>query len=252
MYPKNIGCTDGRWHGSTGISPSRGSRATLPIACDASPPESRLHARAVAVGESHYPAGSHRPRENRSHFTSSCLSLAPEITGGHGAPSAWLVADRSYPSALYCREYSARLSLSKNPVVHAERGTHGCLRTLIQVKAQDRDNQFCFQASAKFFIHIGTVVAAFVTACPPRERSYVAGIMTDYLVYRVYDATDSGLDHRVRDHAGMCRITHPRHLPSAFSAADRHSAGACLPFALRFPCGQRFHGPLIPRTNTKE
>lgn len=77
MYPKNIGCTDGRWHGSTGISPSRGSRATLPIACDASPPESRLHARAVAVRESHYPVGSRRPRENRSRFMSSCLSLAP-------------------------------------------------------------------------------------------------------------------------------------------------------------------------------
>ena len=36
------------WLSSTGISPSRGSRATLPIACDASPPELRLHARAVS------------------------------------------------------------------------------------------------------------------------------------------------------------------------------------------------------------
>lgn len=47
------------WLSSTGISPSRGSRATLPIACDASPPESRLHARAVAVRGSHYPVVSH-------------------------------------------------------------------------------------------------------------------------------------------------------------------------------------------------
>ena len=238
------------WLSSTGISPSRGSRATLPIACDASPPDKWLHARAVAVRESHYPVVSHRPQA-----ATPALQFRVSrslLLGGRGALTVRLVTNRLYPSALYCREYSARLSLSKNSVAHAERGTHGCLRTLIQVKAQDRDNQFCFQASAKFFIHIGTVVAAFVTACPFAERSYVAGIMTDYLVYRVYDATDSGLDHRVRDHAGMCRITHPRHLPSAFSAADRHSAGACLPFALRFPCGQRFHGPLIPRTNTKE
>lgn len=117
---KNIGYTDGCRFSSTGVSPSCGSRITLPIACDASPPESRLHARAVAVRESHYPAGSLSPvsqvtRENRSRFTSSCLSLAPEITGGHGAPSAWLVADRSYPSALYCREYSASAFFVKEP-----------------------------------------------------------------------------------------------------------------------------------------
>ena len=225
MYPKNIGCTDGRWHGSTGISPSRGSRATLPIACDASPPESRLHARAVAVRESHYPVGSCRPRENRSRFTSSCFSLAP--WGGRGAPYAWLVTNRSYPSALYCREYSARLSLSKNPVVHAERGTHGCFRALIQVKAQDRDDQLGFQPSAEFFIHVGTVVAVYITACPFRKCTYVAGIMADHLIYRVRVTADSRFDHRVRDHAGICCITHPHHFPSAFSAADRHSAGAC-------------------------
>ena len=48
------------WLSSTGISPSRGSRATLPIACDASPPDKWLHARAVAVRESHYPVVSRR------------------------------------------------------------------------------------------------------------------------------------------------------------------------------------------------
>ena len=56
----------------------------------------------------------------------------------------------------------------------------------------DRDNQFRFQAPAKFFIHIGTVVAVFVTACPPLPASAanvvnltIYGIMTDHLVYRM-------------------------------------------------------------------
>ena len=92
--------TDGCSHSSTGTSPSRGSRATLPIACDASPPELRLHARAVAVRESHYPVCASSPADRQTCFTSSCFSLAP--WGGPGAPSVWLVTNRSYPSAL-CR-----------------------------------------------------------------------------------------------------------------------------------------------------
>lgn len=128
MYPKNIGCTDGRWHGSTGISPSRGSRATLPIACDASPPESRLHARAVAVRESHYPVGSLSPVSLRDTgeplplrvLVSVARSVKIQEVVAH-CPHGSLPTDRILSAGdakhlLYCREYSARLSLSKEPV----------------------------------------------------------------------------------------------------------------------------------------
>ena len=100
------------WHSSTGISPSRGSRATLPIACDASPPELRLHARAVAVRESHYPVVSYRPQAATPALR-PCVARSP--LRGRGAPFARLVTNRSYPSALYCREFSASAFFVKEP-----------------------------------------------------------------------------------------------------------------------------------------
>ena len=214
------------WLSSTGISPSRGSRATLPIACDASPPELRLHARAVAIRESHYPVGSYRPQAATPALR-PCVSRSP--LRGRGAPFARLVTNRSYPSALYCREFSASAFFVKELGCPRGKGnSRTASRALIQVKAQDGDNQFRFQASTQFFINIGTVIAVFVTARPLTKRSNVAGIMTDHLINRVRLTSDSGLDHRVRDHAVMLgSITHPLHLPSAFSAADRRSAGVC-------------------------
>ena len=46
-------------------------------------------------------------------FTSLCFSLAP--WGGPGAPFARLVTNRSYPSALYCREFSASAFFVNEP-----------------------------------------------------------------------------------------------------------------------------------------
>ncbi len=100
------------WLSSTGISPSRGSRATLPIACDASPPDKWLHARAVAVRESHYPVVSRRLQAAIPALR-PCVSRSPR--GGRGVPSARLVTNRSYPSALYCREFSASAFFVKEP-----------------------------------------------------------------------------------------------------------------------------------------
>ncbi len=100
------------WLSSTGISPSRGSRATLPIACDASPPDKWLHARTVAVRESHYPVVSYRPQVATPTLR-PCVARSP--LRGRGAPFARLITNRSYPSALYCREFSASAFFVKEP-----------------------------------------------------------------------------------------------------------------------------------------
>ena len=50
-------------------------------------------------------------------------------------------------------------------------GLTGASCALIQVKAQDGDNQFRFQPSTQFFINISAVVAVLITACPSAKRS---------------------------------------------------------------------------------
>ena len=93
----------------------------------------------------------------------------------------------------------------------------GGLLSLVQVKAQDSDNQLRLQASTQFFIHIGTDIAVCITACPFAERSYVPGIVTDHLVYRVIITADCGRDHRIGDQPGMSgsSLSQPLHHPSA-------------------------------------
>ena len=99
----------------------------------------------------------------------------------------------------------------------------------VQVKAQDGDNQLCFQPPAQIFIYLGTRKTVKVIACPRRQRGDVARIMPDYPVYRFGVAPDSGGDHRIRDQRRPRArgFNHPLHLPSAPSAADRLSACGC-------------------------
>lgn len=110
-----------------------------------------------------------------------------DLSRGHGAPAVWLHTEGVVSVFPYAApELSAGLSFSRCiPAAHVERGSHGCLLSSVQVKAQDSDNQLRLQASTQFFIHIRTEIAAFITACPFAEHSYVAGIVTDHLVNRV-------------------------------------------------------------------
>ena len=92
-----------------------------------------------------------------------------------------------------------------------------------QVKIQDGNNQLCFQPTAQIFVHLGTGIAIRAIARPCRQRGDVAGVMPDYPAHRFGVSSDSGGNHRVRDQ--RCprarRFSHPLHLPSAPSAADR-------------------------------
>ena len=171
------------WLSSTGISPSRGSRATLPIACDASPPDKWLHARAVAVRESHCPVGSYRPQAATPALR-PCVSrsLLGEVMA-HFPPGSSPTDRIRLPYA--AGNFPPRLSLSKSPATYEERGgTRMRLRALYQLKAQDRDNQSCFQPSTQFFIYIGAVIAVLVTACPLTKSSYVTGPPHSPRLYR--------------------------------------------------------------------
>ena len=92
----------------TGVSPLRGSRAALPIACDA------LNARTMAIREYHYVSCVSSPISCYTYFTARCWSLIP-CEGSHGALAVWLGARGTY---LICpmlrRRYLASLSLSRN------------------------------------------------------------------------------------------------------------------------------------------
>ena len=61
--------TDGCWRSSKGVSPPHGSRAALPIACDA------LNARTVAVRSYHYVFCASSPASCHTCFTARYLSL---------------------------------------------------------------------------------------------------------------------------------------------------------------------------------
>ena len=154
-----------------------------------------------------------------------------DLSWGHGAPAVQLGTEgcvsvlpmlpRSYqPGFLF--QGSSQQPMWKG-------GSHGCFLSLVQVKAQDSDNQLRLQASTQFFIHISTDIAVCITACSLAERSYVPGIVTDHLVYRISVTADCGCDHRVGDQPGLSvsSLSQPLHLPSVFKATDRLSAGAC-------------------------
>lgn len=112
----------------------------------------------------------------------------------------------------------------------AWKGGHAALGPgSVQVKIQDGNNQLCFQPTAQIFVHLGTGIAVRAIARPCRQRGDVAGVMSDYPAHRFRVSSDSGSDHRVRDQ--RCprarRFSHPLHLPSAPSAADRLYACGC-------------------------
>ena len=98
-----------------------------------------------------------------------------------------------------------------------------------QVKIQNRNNQLRFQSAAQIIVHLRMRTALRIIACPCGKRRYVAGVVADHTVYRVRVALDSGGNDRIRKKIipGSCGVTHPYHLPSALSAADRISACGC-------------------------
>ena len=98
-----------------------------------------------------------------------------------------------------------------------------------QVKIQNRNNQLRFQPAAQIIVHLRMRTALRIIACPCGKRRYVAGVVADHTVYRVRISPDSGGNDRIRKKIipGSCGVTHPYHLPSALSAADRISACGC-------------------------
>ena len=69
-------------------------------------------------------------------------------------------------------------------------------------------------------------IAGLVLACPHRQCGYVTGIVPDYPCDCVGISSNRSSNDRVREqrHPHVCRFSHPLHLPSAPSAADRHFA----------------------------
>ena len=112
------------WLSSTGISPSRGSRATLPIACDASPPDKWLHARTVAVRESHCPVGSYRPQAATPALRPCVSRSLPGEVMAHFPPGSSPTDRIRLPYA--AGNFPPRLSLSKSPATYEERGGLVC------------------------------------------------------------------------------------------------------------------------------
>ena len=167
------------------------------------------------------------------HLLYGLVFLAPPLQGPRpaglkrypGAPADRLNTDRSYPSALYCAGGLPPGFLCQGAIRDAAwKGEHAAPGPgSVQVKIQDRDNQLCFQPTAQIFVHLGTGIAVRAIARPCRQRGDVAGVMPDYPAHRFGVSSDSGGDHRVRDQ--RCprarRFSHPLHLPSAPSAADR-------------------------------
>ena len=95
-----------------------------------------------------------------------------------------------------------------------------------QVKIQNRNNQLCLNSTADILIYCKAGVSVLVIPSAHGQCRYVAGIVIQHLVYRLWVAPHGGGDHRVRDQTAsrVSALTYSRHLPSALSAVHRLTA----------------------------
>ena len=98
----------------------------------------------------------------------------------------------------------------------------------VQVETQDGDDQLRLDPAADLLVHSKAGIAVLVIPSAHGQSLYVAGIVIQHLVHRLWVAPHGG-DHRIRDQAAsrVSALTHSRHLPSAFSAARRPAACGC-------------------------
>lgn len=180
--------------------------------------------------------GSPKSRRLFGERRSSATSELSRLRGSEGCVACFdeIVANRPTGSTQTDRirlPYTALgLSFSKSEKTPCGKGEHIAPGPgSAQVKPQDRYDQLRFQPPAQIFVYLIMRKSIRIIACPHRQRGYVAGIMSDHPVHRIGITHDSGSDHRVREQCRLRihRFSHPLHLPSAPSAADRLSVCGC-------------------------
>ena len=154
-------------------------------------------------------------------------------SGGYRSPRWRVMARRPYgsaqtgmyPSALccagICRAFFVKVRNTPCGKGNARRSSGSG-----QVKIQNRNNQLCLNSTADILIYCKAGVSVLVIPSAHGQCRYVAGIVIQHLVYRLWVAPHGGGDHRVRDQTAsrVSALTYSRHLPSALSAVHRLTA----------------------------
>ena len=169
--------TDGCWRSSKGVSPPHGSRAALPIACDA------LNARTVAVRSYHYVFCASSPASCHTCVTARYLSL--------GISSRICVMAYQPPSS--AQKERTRFAYDAPPFScghicqgasdrNEERGEHVSVRRqLSHAECEQLGNEFRFQPAPQFFIHAEMGISVLVVKLThPCSQLVMSHISTDY------------------------------------------------------------------------
>ena len=175
------------------------------------------------------PACASWPAGCLARFAARWVSLAP--LEGHGAPAVWLRTDGNVSVCSMLRRDLPGFLCQGAKGSAARKGVRAVRSRLgsVQVETQDGDDQLRLDPAADLLVHSKAGIAILVIPSAHGQSRYVAGIVIQHLVHRLWVAPHGGGDRRVRDQAAsrVSALTHSRHLPSAFSAARRPAACGC-------------------------
>ena len=143
--------------------------------------------------------------------------------GGPGVPAVWLRTDGNVSVCSMLRRDLPGFLCQGAKGSAARKGVRAVRSRLgsVQVETQDGDDQLRLDPTADLLVHCKAGIAVLVIPSAHGQSRYLAGIVIQHLVHRLWVAPHSGGDHRIRD---QLVLTHLRHLPSALLAAHRLAA----------------------------